>query len=480
MLQYPPSPQDSARLSAYDKFQKLYLGEHYEAFNIKNTQMGKDYDRLQYLATNFAGLISRLSADMLFEEFPTIRLPDGDDDFIHNLFYKNSLKTQIYESGLEQSFRGDVVFRIRAENKEVVVEDINPACYFPHFDTSNVRAEPDYKALAWTISLGTPTGTTKERMGVFIEKHYKGRIETELYELDGDKLGAKLPLNDYYPDVQEVVQTGVDDFLVVHIPNQRINTMWNGLSDYYDLQPLMQAVNNRLTRIDIILNKHADPILMVPKGVLDDDGKVRREAMGTIEIDTGDSAGTMPQYIVWDANLESAFKEIDRLVDNLFMTGEVSQAAFGMDDGGYAESGRALKYKLLRTIAKKHRKELYYDDGLKRLFFVAQQFAKKNNYTVNGYKIKKDAVIPEIIWKDGVINDTLDAIEAEERALNAGLTTKEDAISRVYGLSETEAKEKMAEIEEEKKNAVPSFNVAPKFDPNMDKGGNQDDGNGKK
>ena len=469
MLQYPPTPQDSARLSAYDKFQKLYLGEHYEAFNIKNSQLGKDYDKLQYVVTNFAGLISRLSADMLFEEFPTIRLPEGDDNFIHNLFYKNSLKSQIYESGLEQSFRGDVVLRIRAENKEVIVEDINPACYFPHYDTSNVRAEPDYKALAWVVSLGQPVASSKERKGVYIEKHYKGRIDTELYELDGDKLGARLPLQEYYPEELDTVNTNINDFLVIHIPNQRINTMWNGLSDYYDLEPLMQAINNRITRIDLILNKHADPILMVPKGVLDDDGKVRREAMGTIEIDTGESAGAMPQYIVWDANLESAFKQIERLVDNLFMTGEVSQAAFGMDSAGAVESGRALKYKLLRTIAKKHRKELYYDDGLKRVIYVAQDFAKANKYTVNGYAITKKPVIPEIIWKDGVINDTLDAIDAEEKALNAGLTTKEDAISRVYGYSETEAIDKLAEIAEEKKNAIPSFNVAPKTDPNIDK-----------
>jgi len=63
----------------------------------------------------------------------------------------------------------------------------------------------------------------------------------------------------------------------------------------------------------------------------------------------------------------------------------------------------------------------------------------------------------------------LDAIDAEEKALNAGLTTKEDAISRVYGYSETEAIDKLAEIAEEKKNAIPSFNVAPKTDPNIDK-----------
>jgi len=61
-----------------------------------------------------------------------------------------------------------------------------------------------------------------------------------------------------------------------------------------------------------------------------------------------DEAGNKPEYIVWNANLDSAMKEIDKMVEFLFMFSETSPDALGLGKGGQAESGRALKMKLLR------------------------------------------------------------------------------------------------------------------------------------
>ena len=73
----------------------------------------------------------------------------------------------------------------------------------------------------------------------------------------------------------------------------------------------------------------------------------------------------------------------------LFLFSETSPSAYGLDKGGVAESGRALKFRLLRTIAKKHRKQLYYDDGLKELLTTAQEFAKANGLTCDDVKVKR-------------------------------------------------------------------------------------------
>lgn len=465
-MEYYPPKAESKRLADYKTNEKVFLGEHFDAFTIKSSEFAKDYAQLKYIVCNFGGMLSKLSADMLFQEFPTLSLgDDGDSDWLEAFIRDNKFKTQAYESALEGSFRGDALFRLRSFDGIMYLEDINPACYFPKYNPSNLRAAPEYEDLIWEVSLGV------DKRGIYTERHYKGRVETSLYEIASNgEIIAKLNLKDYYPDVDEVVQTGVDySTLLFHIPNYKINSRYFGISDYYDLMSLFFAINNRMTKVDNILDKHGDPILAVPDGFLDDDGKVNRAAFGVIEVDTNEKQ-MMPQYIVWDAKLEAAYDEIDKLVEMLFMFSETSSAAIGMDKSGVAESGRALKFKLLRTIAKKNRKQLYYDDAFKHMFKVAQEFAKANNLTTqSGVKFSKDVQDLQIEWSDGVINDIQEMIDYEVQRIKNGLTSKVDAIQRLDGVSEDEAQKRLEAISTEKtaesdKNK-PTFTATPERRP---------------
>ena len=439
----------------------------FEAFNVATggefKAELKKLDKLRYVMVNFGGMISKLSADMLFEEFPKITMPDADE-FIDALIEDNNMKTQLYESALENSYRGDALFRVRGEDKKVIIEDLNPSVYFPEYDENNVRKEPKSHILAWRVNLAVTNPTNgKPKVGMFMEKHLKGSIEYHLYEIDGagNVLGEITPIEAYYPDIKAVEQTGIEDFLVVHIPNYRVNSRYFGISDYKDLISLFAAIENRITKVDNILDKHGDPILAVPEGVLDEEGKVSRSSFGVIEVPTDGASGAKPEYIVWDANLDSAFKEIEKLVEFLFMTSETSGAAFGLDKDGQADSGRALKYKLLRTIAKKHRKELYYDTGLKRLFKNACLFAKANSFTAGDVAWKGEVGKVQIEWQDGIINDALETLEVEEKKQSMGITSDIDIIMRTEGISRKEAEEKVKLIQEEKKANMPAFAVNP-------------------
>jgi len=461
MIKYPPD-KEKARVNGYELYEKVFLGDHAEAFNIKTQgQFKKELEQLRYVAVNFGGMISKLSADMLFEEFPRISAGENDE-FVHAMIDKNQLATQFYESALENGFRGDAFFKIRAKDGQVIIEDINPSICFPEYDEWNVRKEPTAHVLAWKVSLGQ-TDKGKNKYGVFKERHLKGTIEHKLYELEDDgSLGAELRLSEYagMENMKPEEKTLIDDFLIIHIPNYRINSMYFGISDYKDLMQLMYAINNRITKVDNILDKHGDPILAVPEGVLDEEGKVSRKSFGIIEVPTSESAGAKPEYIVWDAKLESAFGEIDKLIEFLLITSETSPASLGLDKEGQAESGRALKYKLLRTIAKKHRKELYFDWGIKKLLMVAQEFAFKNKLKAGDVASKKPEKV-EIEWKDGIINDTKEMLENEQMKLDNGLTTTKEAIQRIEDIDEKTADEKVKLIKAEQKENEPKFNADP-------------------
>jgi hypothetical protein len=454
---FPPATS-LARLHTYDYTERLFMGDHFNAFNIKinDGEYNRAYSRLRYVQVNFAGIVSKVIADMLFGEPVTIRAEDGDQEFIDSLVHENKLDVQFYESALSNSYLGDAVFKLRVgprnpnEKSTVIIEDITPRIYFPEIDGFNVRAKPKEEVLAWTFTLGT-------KMYLRKEIHERGTIRNELWEMEGDKIITPAPLSILDANMPQIQATGINQSLIVHVPNWKTGNRTFGISDYTDLDNLFYALNNRMTKVDNVLDKHTDPILMVPPGILDEKGNVKKKSLGVIEIGEGETG--KPEYIVWDASLENAFKEIEKLVEFMYLVGEISPDVLGLGEG-ISDSGRALKFKLMRTIAKVTRKKLYYDHAIKQVMYVAQLLAKQWGLeAAPGVPLKGEPVVPEIEWADGLPVDISEQIENETAAIDAGITSKRDAIMRVYQVDEDTAEAKVKEINEETRIAMPEMDL---------------------
>lgn len=453
-----PYTSEKPRLEDYDYFKQLFKGQHFAAFNIRihSEQYTRDYSKMRYVCANFPGLISKVIADMLFIEPPKIEVNDGDQKWINALLSENKMRMQLYESSLMNSYFGDALFKLRigkrnpkAAESTVIIDQVTPRIYFPRYDGSNVTGEPTEQELAWIVEIADNKYLRKEI-------HTPGLIRNELWLLEGNDINgyeikAQADLSLLTPDEENIIpqeqETGIDRSLLIHIPNWRAGESWNGVSDYYDLDSLFYAINNRFTKIDNILDLHGDPIFTVPPGVIGEDGKVKKKALGVIEIAEGETG--KPEYIVWDAKLESAFSELEDLIENVFMISETAPAILGMDKNGQAESGRALKFKLLRTIAKAQRKQIYYREGIIESVYVAQLLAKEWKVKVDGLVLSANPVKPEIMWSDGLPADMTEMIENETKAIDAGITSKKDAIIRVYDVDEDTAEEMVKEIDEE-------------------------------
>lgn len=456
------------RLSDYEYFNNLLMGQHFEAFNIRvnSKDYSKDYTKLRYIAVNFAALISKISADMLFSEPLQVKAPEeGDQDFIDALWFDNKMNEQLYESALSNSALGDALFKIRAgkrhpndEESTVIIEDITPTIYFPDVDGFNVRSEPKMIELAWTFSIADVKYLKKE-------VHTPGKIEYHVYEMKNNQIMQEVNLDILGdPNLSGVgmeQETGVDEYLIVHIPNWKTGNRHFGISDYYDLDKLFYAINNRISKIDNILDKHSDPILMIPDGVLDENGKVKKENLHMIEVPEGNGAKQKPEYIVWNANLEAAFSQIDKLVNYFMMTAEITPDILGMGEG-LNDSGRALKFKLMRTIAKSLRKKLYYDRGIKEVIYTAQLLAKAHDLGVgdDNLKLKGDPQQVDLLWQDGLPIDDYEEVTNEIAKIDAGIQSKKDAIMNLDNLDEEGAEEKLEEIDEENKLAITNTQMA--------------------
>lgn len=466
-----PYKEDIQRLQDYDYNEKLFLGKHFEAFRVRiNSEIWtREYGKMRYIVANFAGLVSKIVADLLFIEPPKLVAMDGDQDFIDALQSENQMRVQNYESGIQNSYLGDQLYKLRVgkrhendEDSTVIIEQVTPRIYFPRIDPNNVKGTPLSQELAWVVTIGTLQYLRKEI-------HTPGKIRNELWLVEGNmntgfeiKGAASIDLLGI-PGLQEEEDTGIKRSLLIHIPNWRPGNRHFGLSDYQDLESIFFAINNRITKVDNILDKHSDPILALPEGILDENGKIKRSKLGLIERPEGADKNTDPQYITWDANLDAAFKQIDKLVEFLYMMSETSPDVLGMGQG-QEQSGRALKLKLLRTLAKTQRKQLYYHEGLQEVMYVAQLLAKEHSLTVGDKKLEKDPVRPEIVWADGLPKDMTEAVANEVAAVDAGLTSKSDAIQRLYDVEEATAEEILKEIKDESKLDIPITAITANVD----------------
>jgi len=456
-----PYETSVARLRGYSYYEKLFMGDHFNAFNIKinSKEYNKAYAQLRYVCANFAGLISKVIADMLFSEPIKIKVPDGDQEWMDAFVQENKLDVLFYENALSNSYSGDQLFKLRIKDgKKMFMSNCPPGIYFPEINIFDVDEDPEVKELAWAFKRENSVG--KEQKYLRKEIHHPKKIVNEIYLMKGDTIEGKTTFKAAgLKNIKDSVITKIDKHLLVHIPNWKTTTRFWGISDYYDLTSIFYGINNRLTKVDNILDKHSDPLLIVPPGILDKKGQVKKGSLGVVEIKNAEDG--KPEYVVWDASLENAFKEIDKLVDVFFMMSETSPDILGMGDGK-VESGRALKLKLLRTVAKAARKRLYYNHAIKDILYRAQLLAKawKVGVGEKNLKLKGEAVMPELEWADGLPQDLVEQIENENKRIDAGTTTTVDAIMRIDQVDEDTAKRKAAEIKKEKEVMMPQSTVA--------------------
>lgn len=460
-----PSQEDKQRLAAYEHYDRIGYGDHFNAFAVKGEEdFALRYRQLRYIVANFGGLMSRTMADMLFGEPITFDYDnDGNQEFASAFIEENQLMTQLHESAIGNSRRGDDVFKLRIGQRNprainspvtVIAEQVTPAIYFPVLTDRASRNTSETDVIAHTFKDG-------DRTLIHLEIHEPGVIFHEVFEYDqkAGKLGAKLNPTEF--GYKESEPTGVDRSLVFHVPNVRDGSGFWGVSDYSDLQSLFFALNNRITKVDNILDKHADPILAVPPGVIGDDGKVRKEALGLIEVDPEGTGLQKPEYIVWDANMDASFKQIDKLVEMLFMFSEISPATTGMDKDGQMESGRALKLKLLATIRKRNRKRQYYDQAIKDMMQTAAELSLALGVKVGDQLAPEDNERPKLKWPDGVVNDEVEQVEQVGQRIEQGTMSQADGIAFLDGMTKEEAEAKAEEIRKEGEPNIPVIGDKP-------------------
>jgi len=437
-------PTEADRLERYAQNRLLFEGKHELVYKDWIRLLREDQQATLEMVLNWHKRLTLLFADLLLGEPPRITAGDKDSqeqEAVERIIEDNGLFNVAYEVVLDVSRYGTGIFKVRYDGR-AIIEGQQPAIWFPVVKPDNIK-EIQAHVLAWTYEEDTQErGKTVTKKYLQTETHERGKIITAKYPIENNIIGPALEYKE--------TETGIDEFLVVPVNNILTTDRITGLDDYSDLDSIIQALEVRVAQIERILDKHADPNMYGPDTALEHDpttGQWKYRGGGKyFPVSQGEQP---PGYVTWDGQLEAAFKQIELLMEQLYILSETSAAAFGQLKAGLAESGTALKRLMMAPLAKVNRIRMRFDPALKEVLWLASILEKAQGMA--------GAIVLENIhidWKDGLPDDEQELTQNEVQRYTAGLTSLESSLRRLYGLEGEALQEEIDRIKAEQESQV--------------------------
>lgn len=445
--QYFPPASESERLEMYRNNKDLFESKHAEVYaeNLKRIErvISNFGEVISYpVVVNFQRLISLKCADLLLGEAPIIT--SSKQTSVDTIADNSDLINTAYQAAIDVSRYGDGLFYVRKAADKGVIELSQPPMWFPVVSEYSVKDIVNH-VLAW-VNNGKLTVQIHSK-GSYEEKAYSVERGTILKELTSakDKLGNIYAL-------PRTIQTGLDDFAVVQIPNVITSDRCTGMDDYTDVDSIVADLMVRVGQIDRILDKHASPSMSGPQASLERDpvsGEWRLKAGNYFPRETKEDPEVA--YITWDGQLEANFKQVERLTNLLYTISETGSAIFGdmSTPTGEIPSGSALKRLMISPLAKVTRIRNHFDTGLKKALVLCSQLGGKG-VTKLEYK---DITIK---WQDGLPSDELETSEIlKNRTAGKATMSVHRALVTYDTMSEQDADEESARIQDDDAAAMP-------------------------
>ncbi len=419
-----PPPSELERLTGYKENRRLFEGEHDKVFKDWVRLLRADQQATLEIILNWPKRLSTLFADLLLGEPPQVEAGEEgskEQEAVTRLIEVNNLFNTAYEVALDVSRFGVGLFKIRHDER-AIVEAQTPLVWYPVVQPDNVK-DVTAHVLGWDYEQEEQSiwGAKMQRY-LKLEIHEKGCITTRLHKLAAGNIAGLIE--------ESIVQTGVDDFLVVPVFNLSTSDRLTGLDDYSDLDSIVQELEVRLAQISRILDKHADPNMCGPDSALEQDPQsgqwTFRGGGKYFPIGQGEQA---PAYVTWEGQLDAAFKEIEVLMEQFYALSETSAAAFGQLKAGLAESGSALRRLMMAPLAKTNRIRLRFDPALRKVLLLASGLE-----VAQGMRDAAKLEEIHITWQDGLPDDDAEETQIEATRYTAGLTSLESALMRLDGL----------------------------------------------
>jgi hypothetical protein len=452
-----------ARMLWQGHHRQAYLGERRSQFDFPEIEVqGRIW--WPYITFNVLKIISVTMADLLLGEDPALTAGGGNPDAqaeLDALKTRSDLDRVFYDAAKTASWGGEALVEIIRWQNEVYIQDVDPREVFPLGERQPDGQYPSYARFATAMSAeaeGNAGGGVPRRL-LLQATYLPGRITRACFFTDEqgarrDPAGLSL-----WPvkgpggaDLLSDEATGIEWNTMVWMANEIDGG--RATSDYDGLIELQDELNAKQTQIARVIAMHGDPMIAFHQDSVGPDGNMRVKNKAIFFR----SKEEIPQYIVWNAQLEAAMADRDFTLNALCMAAEMSQGLLGLEKGGAPDSARKLRLQATKTLARVKRKAKFVKPFIQTALDTALQMiqaGKVVRVSLAGANGKGSAVD----LRDGLPVDDLDQAQ-----VIATLAPGRQMLSLERGVGmqindPAAAAQEVARIEKEAAAAAPSVNI---------------------
>lgn len=355
-----------------------------------------------------AGDIASMSSNLLFSEPPVITMSkDNTSDVIKSFIEENSLNSFLLESGELAAALSGVFLKLNFEKRLTdlpILTMINPEFSFPSFLYGRL----------WEVLFYREVRIEKE--GTVIYRLFENRsrindgkdlqIEYKLYKGTGTKVGKVVDLNSI-PETEnlnlaDIVINKIDGLGVIYVPNMRPNKLQPGsslgINDYSSVISMMDSLDLAFSSwvrdielgmgqlfIDEELTTRHDNIT----GETSVMGKFSKFQKCFVNINLsnykmGSDSIDPIKAIQFEMRTEEHMRSCEYFFSQIVNQSGYSPSSFGINaDGGFAQSGTALRIRDRKSMLTRDKKAEYWKTAIKQLLIQAQTFYNSVNSKFN-------------------------------------------------------------------------------------------------
>ena len=391
---------------------------------------------------NYQRLMSLKMADLVCGEYPSISgATSEENEILRDVRDVADFDAKMYSTVLDISRYGDAVWRIyRDYDGRDNFTCWDPTQWYPvvrQDGTNSIIAH----CLCWRENRSKDMDNPDWYLHVQIHscdpKDF-GRYEQREYKLNssGDVILDFIS--------SKFVITGLERCAIFHLKAFSTTNSVYGYDDYMPLDSILAEIMARVGQISCILDKHADPNITGPVSMLDLDTNTGEYHLRSGRFFAVSQGEEHPEYMTWDGQLTSAFKELEFLVNQLYILSEMGAALLGGQDGsGQAISGAAMRFKMVNPLAKARRISNALTRPVRQLFSSLSATAEGATEAIPYRTIS-------VLWADGLPDDPRENIENCKLATGATkMMPLEKGIMEFFGRSNEEAQQWLEMINEE-------------------------------
>ncbi len=452
----PEDPHEKARLAEHARNRAIYNDLHEEVFEKYRTylQDKQDDDKKIVIILGWAEGATTSYLNLLVGEEPDVKAPKIYSRPDEEVFIDASR----YGIGLYEISQ-DGIFAQNPENCYLVVtpgniRKVQAYVFFHKFEQQTLEKKIEY---------------------VKITIHLPGTIQHLVYELKDGKLGGRQPLASFpqfaslQVDEDGRQSTGIKEMLIIRVDNKLTSERYFGQSDYTPAAcSQIEALELAFARRHEVLAKFSRPLFMAPESAFNHFNHAKQVWEIRLDKPLMVEPGSMEaKFLTWQAELGAVEREIEQTMDQLLIELKLSKVMLAGKDAGQADSGTALRIRLIPTLSKVRK----FASALKRAIPDVESLKSKLDAALkvpDSKPFEPSQVHVQI--KDGIPDDPTERNNWISVAYGGGFMSLETAVATSQGLDlESQAlKDELARI----RGAQPAAPAAPAIElPSLGQGG---------